>query len=104
MLKKNELMRKALNIGTKHVVGESFNQDLQDEKKMTAEDKLEKLERHPLDHRNRGDEKNNRNDQRHNDRKYNDRNDRRQDDRYANTRYDARYRDRRNDGDRDRRK
>jgi len=62
--KKNEIMRKALNISSGHRRGEGFDQALQEEKKearlkerleneeQTLESKLEELNRHPLDRRN----------------------------------------------------
>eukprot|EP00494_Astrolonche_serrata_P027549 UN27812 len=69
--KKNELLRKALNLKADHKVGDAFNQELQQEKKVerqrqreqetTVEERLENLNKHPLN-RERSSRKNEDND------------------------------------------
>merc|ERR1711953_869145 len=56
--KKNEILRNALKIGKSHVVGEAFDQDLQEERKKqriedrnkekSLEERLDDLTKHPL--------------------------------------------------------
>lgn len=94
-LRKNEILRNALKIGKTHVVGEAFDQELQEEKRQqrieernkdrSLEERLDDLVKHPLAR----------------DRKREDR-DRRQDRDRDRTR-DRRDRDRDGDRDRDRR-
>jgi len=73
--RKNEILRNALKIGKAHVVGEAFDQELQEERKktrieernkeLTLEERLDDLTKHPLardkrDRRDRRDRRDNR--------------------------------------------